>query len=436
MGKWWEDFGDEELNILIEEAFRSNLDIAQAYERLRQSLAVIRITGSSRWPDFSIDASGGRSRQSGFFRGSSSEAGGFGPVTFNTYSLSASAGYEIDLWNKLGSRTGAVRLDALASEQELKALFISISAQLADLYFLAVEQGAQLELSDRTIASFQDTLDRVESRYHAGLVPALDVYQSRQNLSAAMARRPVFESNMAVSLNALSVLTGSLPDAGTGYGVKELRDTGGFPAGIPSQLLIRRPDIQASILRLKASDKRIGEAIADRFPSFNLIGGYGGTSGEVKSVLDSPNIFWNLLLQAAQPVFDAGRRKAEVDRAEAVFREDLAAYHQLVLNAFREVEDALANISASEERINMLKESVSASESALRLTLDRYIQGLSDYLPVLTQQLAHFNAESNLIAVKRQIISDRIQLIRALGGEWADNALEEYIIFKETGEDK
>ena len=140
-------------------------------------------------------------------------------------------------------------------------------------------------------------------------------------------------------------------------------------------------------------------------------------------MLDSPNIFWNILLRAAQPVLDAGRRKAEVDRTKSVFREKLAAYHQAVLNAYREVEDSLAKSRASEERIAMLGNTVSASENSHRLALNNYMQGLTDYLPVLTEQVRYVTARSNLLTAKRQFISDRIQLARALGGAWTDQII-------------
>lgn len=408
VGEWWKQFNDDELNVLMDEAFKHNLEIAQSYERLQQSLASVRIADSSRGFNLTIEGSGGKARQSGTL----------GIVREETYSLSAAASYEIDLWGKLKSTTNASQLEALASEEDMRSLHISISAQLAELYFLAVEQRAQLELSNRTIASFQDTLDRVERRYREGLVSAIDVYQSRQNLASAKARRPLFESSLAVTLNAISVLTGSFPGFKIGGNISVLEEAPDFNAGIPSQLLSGRPDIKAAYLRLKASDERVAAAIADRFPSFNLVGTYGGSSNRLRSVIDSPNIFWNILLQAAQPVLDAGRRKAEVDRTKSVFREKLAGYHLTVLNAFKEVEDALAKSKASEERIKMLDENVNASENAYRLAMDNYMQGLTDYLPVLTGQLRLFTVKSNLLAAERQFISDRIQLARALGGEW------------------
>jgi NodT family efflux transporter outer membrane factor (OMF) lipoprotein len=420
--KWWERYGDKQLNFLMEEALQNNLDIAQAYERLQQSMATVRIVNSSRGISLDIEGSGGRGRMSS--------------ITEDTYALSVAAGYEIDLWGKLKSRTEAARYDSFASEEDLKTLFISISAQLADFYYLAVEQRAQLALTDQTIDSFQDTLERVERRYRGGLVPAIDVYQSRQNLASAKAARPRFESNLALTLNALSVLLGRFPDREIGGSSDDLKETPALETGLPSQLLTNRPDIKAALARLNASDERIGAAIADRFPSFNLIGSYGGSSDEVHSVLDSPNIFWNILLQAVQPVLDGGRRKAEVDRSESIFREDLAFYHKTVLNAFQEVEDALKIISTSKERITALTDTVSASDGALRLALDRYMLGLTDYLPVLTEQVRNATSKSDLLEARRQLISGRIQLARALGGEWADEVFDQYVTVHNKGAEK
>ncbi len=248
----------------MDEAFKHNLDIVQAYERLQQSLAIADKAGASRGPVLNIESSGTRARQAG--------------ATTNTFKLSAAASFEIDLWNKLGSKGSAAQLDSLAYKEDLKSLYISITAQIADLYFLAVEQRAQIALSDNTIQSYQETLDKVDKRYRQGLVPSIDLYQARQNLSSAKAQLPVFEQNLATTLNALSVLTGRFPDTKIGGSSKELNCVPKFSIGIPSELLSKRPDIRAAYIRLNADDKRVGAAVADRFPSFNLVGTYGGAS--------------------------------------------------------------------------------------------------------------------------------------------------------------
>jgi multidrug efflux system outer membrane protein len=413
--RWWERFGDQDLNALMAEAFAANPDLRQAYARLEQAEALVRTAGAAQLPSVDLSGAGGRRRQT---------LGSAGPVTADSYSLSLPASFEIDLWRKLASRTGAARLESGASREELKALYLSLSAQVADLYFLAVEQQAQLELTDRNIAAFADTLERVERRYREGLVPALDVYQSRQNLAAARSRRPEFENVLAAAEHALAVLLGRYPGRGIVERGRELpAAVPDFPAGLPSGLLARRPDVQAGLLRLQASDARIAAAIADRFPALRLTGSYGGQSTELGDLLASGNIFWNLLLNIAQPLFDGGKRAAEVDRSRAVFRENLAVYHQSVLAAFREVEDALVAGRTVQERIARLGEREEASAAALRLALDRYLQGLSEFLPVLTAQGLHFDAQSQLLAARRQFIADRITLARALGGAWMEQEL-------------
>jgi outer membrane protein TolC len=220
------------------------------------------------------------------------------------------------------------------------------------------------------------------------------------------------------------VLLGRYPGRGVVNGQQGLpEEIPDFPAGIPSQLLARRPDVEADLQRLKASDDRIAAAIADRFPALSLTGSYGGQSAELGDLLGSGNILWNVLLNIAQPLFDGGRRAAEVDRTRAVFRENLAGYHQSVLTAFREVEDALAAGRTGANRIARLRDAEQASAAALRLALDRYLQGLSEYLPVLTAQGLYFDSQSQLLAARRQLIADRITLARSLGGMWMEEEL-------------
>ncbi|MBE0598026.1 MAG: TolC family protein, partial [Desulfuromonadales bacterium] len=201
--RWWEAFTDPQLNDLMTAAFAGNLDLAQGYARLEQAAASLRSTAAGQRPTLDLTGAGGRRRQS---------LGPFGPLTEETYSLSVPAAFEIDLWRRLASRTEAARREAAASREEFKSLYLTLSAQVADLYFLAVEQRAQLALADRNIAAFGDTLERVERRYREGLVPALDVYQSRQNLATAQSRRPSFENTLAATDHALAVLVGRYPD--------------------------------------------------------------------------------------------------------------------------------------------------------------------------------------------------------------------------------
>ncbi len=410
VGRWWETFHDDVLDRLMKEAFAGNQDLARSFARLDQLEAVSRQAKSVEYPFLTGAGEVGKSRQPGIFGGD----------TGDRYTLSLSAGYEIDLWDKNRSGAMAAKLEEGASLEDVRSMYITLSAELADLYYLAVEQRAQIRLTDGTIASFENTLDLVKRRYLQGLVSALDVYQARQNLSFAQASRPVFEANLAGAEHAIAVLLGRYPGTDLAGQVASLPETPGtFPAGIPAQVLARRPDVQAEFLRVKASDARVAQAVADRFPSFNLLANYGRSRTSYPAG-DVTGIFWDVLAAAAMPVIDGGRRKAEVDRSEAEFRETLSRYRQKVLVAFGEVENALARNRTTEERIRRLEERVEATAGALRLSLDRYLLGLSDYLPVLTAQGSDFTARSQLLAARRQLISDRISLARALGGDWME----------------
>ncbi len=406
--KWWLRFADPQLSALIDEALRTNLDLTQAFARLLQLEAGMAQARAKRRPN--LDFSAQRTRES-----SPSFAGDF---TGSNESLSLAAGFEVDLWNKLKSIHSAAKLELTASAGDLQTLYLSISAEVADLYYLAVEQRAQLALNERAAGAATETLQLVETRYRRGLVSALDIYQARQNLAAIESSRPQFEANLAIAEHGLSLLLGRYPDGSDNGSLTELPPAPeAFPAGIPANLLSFRPDIMAALQRVKANDQRIAAAIADRFPSFNLLGNYGESSRDFSTGLIEGRI-WSLTLNLLQPLYDGGRRKAEVARTRARFEESLALYRQTALAAFKEVEDALVNNRATESRITALQSLSNASDAALRLSLDNYLQGLSDYLPVLTAQQSDIDAASRLLTARRQLISDRISLARALGGSW------------------
>ena len=406
--RWWEAWGDDRLNQIMEKAFKGNLDLDQAVARLGQLEAVARKTGASRLPYINMEGSSARSK-----------SGTQGGATGNSYELSLTAGFEVDLWNKLKSQSLASELERDASLEDIRFLYLTISAQVVDLYYLMVEQRAQLELTDRTVKTREATLELVNQRYLEGMVTALDVYQSRQTLATARAMAPQFHSTLATTAHALSVLIGEYPGSAMEGGGADLPDFFAlYPAGLPSELLTRRPDIKAALLRLRASDQKLGAAVADRFPSINLLADYGRAGTDYGTSLSET--VWSLMGNFVLPLVDWGSRKAEVDRTRAVFEEEFGRYRYAVLSAFQEVEDALVNHRTTQEAIQRLKEEEAAAGSALQLAGDQYLDGLSEYLPVLTAQTLHFDAQSRLLSARRKLISDRISLIRALGGSWMD----------------
>ncbi|MCK4911411.1 MAG: efflux transporter outer membrane subunit [Thermodesulfovibrionales bacterium] len=411
--RWWEGFGDNELNRLVEDALAKNLEIKGAAERVLQSREIARQYGASRLPTISAGFSGTRARQQG----------ATGPATGNTYNLSATASYEIDIWGKLGARARAAVYESEAAVEQLKARYMSISAEASEQYFMVIQQNEHIALSDLTISSLERILQSVELRYGAGLVSSLDVYQARQNLAMSSTERPGYEINRHGALAALAVIMGNTPERSPEINGKNLPEPPPFPHVIPSDLLERRPDVQAALLALKASDEKVAAAVADRFPSFNLSLTYGGAGSDLDSILDSPNIFWNLLMQTALPVFDAGRRKSEVRRSESVLRERLASYHGTVLNSLREAHVALLRNRTSEEQVRLFYLSVEAGEDTLRVAQDQYLQGITDYMNLLSAQQQLYTARNSLVRAKRGLLSARIELARALGGTWMDEQL-------------
>ncbi len=414
--KWWAAIGDPTLNSLIEEGLAHNLDIQMALERLSQARALAMQAQASRLPWIGSGFDANRSKHPSLPE----------DITGNTYQLSLSASYEVDLWRKFKSRADMAEFLADAAEEEAKAVCIGVAAQIADLYFLAIEQRQQKELADAIISSSSRTLDMVMDRYRSGIVEPLDVYQARQTLESARSRRPVYEAGFRKANHALSILLGRIPDP------ELLKDPPPLPekiappeTGIPAELVENRPDVKQAWLRLRAFDAGVAAAVADLLPAVRI----GASIGQSQSLVlgGDPLVggFWNLLLGVAQPVFEGGRRIAEVQKQKAQFREALAAYHKVVLNAFREVEDALASFRASEKEMHHLEHLVDATQGDVRLSTERYMYGLTEYLPVLTAQTLDLEARTRLIMARGRYVSDWISLVRALGGTWPDEVIAE-----------
>lgn len=413
--RWWLSFNDPQLNDIIASGFTGNLDLEMAWARLRQAQALERKEHSSLWPSLDVAGSGGRSR----FSGSTTDA--------TSYQGSLAAGYEIDLWNKLAQERHAFSLQRGATAHELKSFYLSLAAQLAEAYYQVVELRDRIVLNREIIDSFTKTVALVEWRYQRGVAPSLDLYQARQTLLSSQAELPLLESEKQAAENKLAVMLGAVPGSqefGTLAALPDLQLS--FAQGLPADLITNRPDIEAAFLSLQAADAEVAVAIADRFPSFKLTANYGGQSSELHSLLQSPNLFWNLLINMAQPLVDGGRRRHEVERKKALFDERVAAYRLTVLKAFQEVEDALVRERGVDANMKILVERQEVTAATLRLALERYQQGLDDFLPVLTAQASDASARIALIAAQRQRISSRIQLARSLGGSWMDAEMDNH----------
>jgi len=420
MERWWTTFHDSQLDQLMAQLFASNLQLEEAFARTQQAQAAIKLSRSARWPQLSLGGQGSRELVPGLVN----------DTYAMNYRFSAQSSFELDLWGKLKNQQKATSKQAAASSNQLQTLYLSLSAQLADLYYFAIEQRAQQTLLQQTIDSYAETLQRVEERYRQGLVAVIDVYQARQNLSAAKANLPNYQKNLATTEHAIASLLGQYPGQTVFDPQTALPFVGQLPAGIPADLLQQRPDLHASFNLLEAADAELAAAIADRLPTLKLGANYGFLQNDfgIGAVTGS---FWQLLVQPAVPLIDGGRRRAEVVRNKAVIRERLAAYRQNVIDAVREVEDALSANREEKERLRLLEDAVVTATASQRLALDNYLRGLSDYLPVLSLQRSLLQTQNQLLTSRRQLLSDRISLARALGGSWMNTEIQQRFATKE-----
>jgi len=403
-GPWWRELGDPELSALIERSLRDNLDLRAVWARLSQARAISGQTGAARWPQIDAQASAGRGRD----------------VTRNTqnaFSWSVAAGYELDVWRRIASQNGAARADVYAARDDVEATATSLAAAVAETWYDLVYRRAQASLLAEQKRTNETFLDLVRLRFGQGLVSALDVHQQRQRVFEVEAELASVQASQRLAEHQLAVLLGQAPRTVQPGETSTLPNLPPFPeTGVPADLLIRRPDARAAQRRVIAADYRVAAAIADRLPAIRLTASAGNQTSSPSDVIENP--LWNLAAGLFAPIFDGGRRSREVLRNRAVLEERLAQYGSVLLRALREVEDAIALERQQLDVIAELSRALEEARASLEEARDRYQQGLTEYLQVLTALGATQALELRLLGARRQLVSHRIQLYRALGGAW------------------
>ena len=316
---------------------------------------------------------------------------------------------------------------------DLESIAMSIAAQVTEVWVSLIEQISKRTLLQSQLKTNETYLDLVELRFGRGLASSLDVYQQRQQLASLRSRMPLIEAQIRVLKHQINILLGKSPESVIGPISSLLPELWPQPAtGIPADLITRRPDIQAAQMRVSSADERVGAAIADRFPALRLSAGTGYTAGSLSELFD--NWIWNIAGSVSATIWDGHRKNREVKRTKGAVAEQVALYERAVLTALREVEDALIQ----EEKQRIYVEKLGLQGELARKTLtearQRYTNGLSDYLPVLTALQTHQENESNLLTAQKQLLSYRIQLCRALGGTWTAEIKKAPIKDNTTGE--
>ncbi len=415
---WWKDFNQPQLDALIAETLTGNFQLRAAWARVRQARTFVKQANSGKYPQ--LEVSGSAARQKSRFNLQDQVI----VNQNNMFSASIGAGYELDLWRRMASNGDGAALDALAMRDDVESIAITLAAEVTEAWFDLVFTNAQLKLLGDQLETNEVYLELIELRFQKGLASSLDIFQQRQQLVSTRAQVTQLQGSKRLLGNRLAILLGKPPQGlslGPGDTLPDLPSV--VPGtGLPADLLDRRPDVRAARRRVEAADHRVAVAVADRLPSLRVSGSVGLNSPSLAKFLTSP--VWTLLSSITAPLFDGGRRKAEVERTRAVVEERLMQYGQALLQAMVEVENSVANEARQLAYIEDLKQLLELSTATLEQARLRYQQGLVDYLPVLSALQGRQRAELTLLQARRSLLSYRIQLCRALGGTWTQELKE------------
>jgi multidrug efflux system outer membrane protein len=411
---WWELFDDPQLKYLIEIALVENQDLGIAAARIEEFRAILGITRADQFPTIDIAASGSRSNPS-----QNSFPGNISDDFNNRYRLSSDVFFELDLFGRLRRSTEAARAELLAAEENRRNITISLIANVATTYMLLRDLDAQLQIARRTEATRTDSLKIIAARFEQGTVPRLDVDQAEIELTVAIAAVATAERAVAQTEHSMSVLIGRYPEAiARGLPLDQQIVPPDIPAGLPSELLQRRPDVLASEASLAAQTARVGIAEAQRWPSISLTGSLGFESNDLSTLTDSGSDFWSAGGNILQPLFNSGRNRSRVDAEVARTEQALLNYEQTVLRAFAETEDALVAVRTYRREHEARTRQVAAARNAAKLSRARYDGGVTSYLEVLDIERSLFSAELSESQTRRLYINSIVELYKALGGGW------------------
>ena len=408
--KWWEVFGDAQLNSLIAQIDVSNQNVRVAEANFRQARTLVQQARASLFPSVDGRASVSRSRSVG----TAARAG----TTANNYNLALDANYEVDIWGRVRNTVSANVAGAQASAADLEMVRLLAQAELAFNYFQLRVLDQQRQLLDDTVAAFQKSLEMTRNRYTAGVAGKVDLVQAETLLKSTQAQAIEIGVQRAQLEHAIAILVGkapanfALPPQTAKVAVPVV------PLNQPSELLERRPDIAAAERRVAAANARIGVAKSAFFPSLTLSGSAGFESSRLADWLNWPSRFWAIGPAIAQSIFDAGLRRALTDQAIAVYDANVAAYRQTVLEGFQEVEDNLAALRILEEQEKVQEEATVAARQSMDLTINQYKAGTVSYLNVVTVQSAWLNNERALVGIRGRRLAAAVTLVKALGGGW------------------
>ncbi len=408
--KWWELFNDPTLDSLIYIALENNKDVLIAASRIEQARAVLGVNRADFYPGLEVGA--------GIMSGN--YAGGLFifDETLDAFNATGQFSWELDFWGRIRRSTEAAKAEILASEFAMRTVQISLIADVATSYFLLLDFWSRYEISKSTFASRDSGHKIIEARFLGGIAPEIDVNQSQIQLAISQAAIPSYYRQINQAENKLSILLGQNPDSiSFGKTLYEQDINPVIPAGIPSSVLNRRPDLLVAEAQLHAQTARIGIAQANRLPTISLTSVLGTVSKDL-SAFNLGSTGWNISAGLFGPLFQWGKNKRKVDIEREKTEQVLLQYENSVLIAFSEVEIALRNISTYKDELEARKFQFEAATSAERLAFERYNGGITSYLEVLENQRSSFDAAILYSKTYQQYLNAHVGLYKALGGGW------------------
>jgi outer membrane protein, multidrug efflux system len=408
---WSSVFTDERLQDLIRTALARNYDLQIAAARILQAEAQLGITRSDQFPSVQADAGIARQRLA--------VTPGSDPVTLNLGQAQVSVAWELDFWGRYRRASESARAQLLATEWGRRAVAATLVSQVADNYYALRALDLQLEISKRTLASRQESLQLTNAREQSGMTSLVDVRQAEQLVHGASAAIAELEQRITRREDFISTLLGNNPgDVSRGRPLVDQAHAPELPAGLPSELLARRPDIQEAEQQLVAANAEIGVARSNYFPQISLTGAGGVVSAALSGLFSGAAGVWTAAASVSQPVFTAGRTRSQVALAEARYKEASLTYQQAIQEAFREVADAIAGYRGARAVREEQELLVQAAEGARTLADVRYRGGASSYLEVLDSETRLYVAELALADARLSELSAYVEFYRALGGGW------------------
>ena len=414
---WWDVFGDPILKDLIREALQNNYDVAIAAARVREARAAFVSTRSDLYPSVDYGISAGRAKLTPGIAGS---PGGPALNASNFYSASMTMSWELDIWGRIRRATEASRATLFATEDARRGVWLTLVSDLAQAYFELLALDVQLQIARNSRDAYQYTFDLFEDRYKAGVASKLETARAEGALGGAEATIPQFESDIVAKENQISILLGRTPGPIVrGLPMYEQAVVPTVPAGLPSSLLERRPDLRQVEQQMAAANARIGVAKAEFFPKLSLTALFGTASPEISALTGGAATIWAVAGVFSGPLLNAGRTLGNYRASIAQWEQTKLQYEQAVLTALREVSDALTALGKLSDAETGQDRSVKALANAVEYATDRYRFGLASYFEVLEAQQQLYPAQNTLAQIRRDRLLAHVRLYRALGGGWA-----------------